>query len=81
MYIFRADDLVLDSHSVCSFMDKTVSHVLRISQLPVVLCVLLRLHDLSFIHFGVTFVSVFVQVVVRQSCRCDFMGVDSDISR
>lgn len=81
MYVFKADDLVLNSQSVCSSMDKTVSHAFRISQLPVLLSVLLSPHDLSFIHFGMTIISVFVQVVFRQSCRCDFMGVDCDISR
>lgn len=62
-------------------MGKNIYPTLSIPQLPVVLCVGLRPPHLCPVHLSVSFVSVFVQLMCRQSCWWDFVCVPSDIPR
>ena len=53
VYVFRADHLVLGNQLVCSSLEKTVSPIRGMSELPV-LCVGVRPCGLSPIPFGIS---------------------------
>ena len=47
MYVLRIPHLILDNQLVCYFLEKTISHSLRMFKLHVILCVELSLNGLS----------------------------------
>jgi hypothetical protein len=47
IYVFRVDQIILDNQLVCYFLEKTISHSLRMFKLHVILCVELSLNGLS----------------------------------
>lgn len=76
IFIFKADDLLLDNQLVYFSLGKTIFFTLNIPWLPVVLCAGLRSCGLSLVYFDISIV-VFVQLKFMQSCWRDFMGVVS----
>lgn len=77
---FQDWPLALANHLVCSSLGKAVSFP-TVSLSSIILCVDLRPPGLSPMHFGTSTDTVFVQVMFRQSCWWDFLGVASHITR
>lgn len=74
MPVFRTDHLGLNNQLGCFSMGKTVSPTL--STQPVGLDIGLRLLGLPLFHMSIA--AVRVQLMCRQSCQWDFMGIAFD---
>lgn len=81
MYVFRADQLVLDDQVVSSYPRKTISHSRHYFLAYSSLSGVENSWFFSPVHFGMSIDLVLVQLMFRQSCLWGFMGVYSDIPR
>lgn len=81
-HVFKIDHLVLDNQLVYFSLEKTISPTLSILQLPIFLCIMLRPHGLSSIHFGMS-IDVYYPCLahVGQSCWWDVISIDYDITK
>lgn len=63
------------------FAGKEYFSALSVPMVPIVLCVGLRVHEISPLRVSTSIVFVFVQVMFRQQCLLEFLGVASAICR
>lgn len=65
MYVFRADNLTHDNQLVCSSssLEKVAFSITSSAQLPIVLCVELRPHEIYPNYFGMSIAVVLSQVM------------------
>lgn len=73
---FRADQLRLDKQLVCSSWGTSVASAVSLPYLPVLLCVLLRLHDFYPVCISMPIGAIFAQCMLKRS-----YGVAPDIPR
>lgn len=66
IYVFRAIHSILDNQSACSSQKQIICPSLGIAQLPLVLCAGFSLCGLSPIHFDISIITAFIQLIVRQ---------------
>lgn len=80
-YVFNIDRLVLDNQLVYISLEKTLSPTLSILWLPIFLCIMLRPHGLSSIHFNMS-IDVYYPCLAHlgQSCWWDVISIDFDIT-
>lgn len=78
MCVFRSDHLVLDNLTVSTPLGKTVSPTPNIPRLSIVVYVQLRPREFTL---SLSIAIVLVQLLFKQACWQDFVGVASDITR